>query len=364
LFSGSYEADDVTFLLKVIDMPFVSIDEKERLIQSGARHYSEMIHRESPPSSRYLALFHDACLRNNRRFASDLIRLARRISDTVAGYITIVSLARAGTPVGVLLTRMLRRYLVRKVHHYSISIIRDRGIDEAALRHILHVERCPVESFVFVDGWTGKGVIAAELRDAVGRFNASMHTDLPLSLHVVADLSGTAGTAVTGDDYLIPSSILNAVVSGLVSRSILNEEYCGPGDYHGCLFYKEYAEFDMSRAFVDMVLNEVESLPPELWSSPYSILSPEEQRDLRARSQCFMDQMASQYHTSSLHHIKPGIGEATRVLLRRVPHSVFVRDRTDDDVAHLIHLAAEKQVPVIEDDRLPYRAAALIRSLE
>lgn len=364
MFSGSYKADDVIFLLKVIDMPFVSIDEKERLIQSGVRHYSEMIHRESPPSPRYLALFHDACRRNNRRFASDLIRLARRISDTVSGEITIISLARAGTPVGVLLTRLMRAYLARQVHHYSVSIIRDRGIDEAALRHILYRDRRPVRSVVFVDGWTGKGVIADELRTAVGKFNAEMRTALTTSLHVVADLSGTAGTAATGDDYLIPSSILNAVVSGLVSRSILNAEHCGPGDYHGCLFYNEYAEFDLSCAFVDMVMKEAESLSPGLWSAPYSVLSPEEQSDLRARSQYFVDRMASLYHTSSIHHIKPGIGEATRVLLRRVPHCVFIRSGTDDDVAHLIHLAADKKVPVIEDGRLPYRAAALIRSLD
>ncbi|MGV8122669.1 MAG: cysteine protease StiP family protein [Candidatus Xenobiia bacterium LiM19] len=364
MFSGSYKADDVTFLLKVIDMPDVSIHEKERLIQSGARHYSEMIHRESPPSPQYLTLFHDACRRNNRRFASDLVTLARQISDTVSGEITIISLARAGTPVGVLLTRLLRKYLTRSVRHYSISIIRDRGIDEVALRHILLEDRRSAEGIVFVDGWTGKGVIAEELRSAAGELNARMNTALPLSLHVVADLSGTAGTAVTGEDYLIPSSILNSVISGLISRSILNAEYIGPDDFHGCLFYKEFAEIDMSGMFIDMVMKEVENLSLSIWNNPYSILSPAERHNLRALSLRFVEHMAAQNRTASIHHIKPGIGEATRVLLRRVPHCVFVRNMADDDVAHLIQLAGDKQVPVIEEGELPYKAAALIRSLD
>jgi hypothetical protein len=45
--------------------------------------------------------------------------------------VVIASLARAGTPIGVLLLRTLRAQGVPAVH-YSISIIRDRGIDRVA----------------------------------------------------------------------------------------------------------------------------------------------------------------------------------------------------------------------------------------
>ena len=46
-FSGSYRSGDVSFLLKPLDLlDFVDIPEKEKLIQSGQRHYSEMLSPE------------------------------------------------------------------------------------------------------------------------------------------------------------------------------------------------------------------------------------------------------------------------------------------------------------------------------
>jgi hypothetical protein len=51
--------------------------------------------------------------------------------------------------------------LGRAAPHYSISIIRDRGLDPAALAHI--AARHEPADVVFVDGWTGKGAIAGEL---------------------------------------------------------------------------------------------------------------------------------------------------------------------------------------------------------
>ena len=42
MFSGSYVAADVQFLLRPISIENTTIEEKERLIQSGKKHYSEM----------------------------------------------------------------------------------------------------------------------------------------------------------------------------------------------------------------------------------------------------------------------------------------------------------------------------------
>ena len=77
---------------------------------------------------------------------------------------------------------------------------------------------------MFVDGWTGKGVIAAELRRAVTSFKRGHGAELDPGLYAVADLCGAAAFAATSDDYLIPSSVLGATISGLVSRSILNDD--------------------------------------------------------------------------------------------------------------------------------------------
>jgi hypothetical protein len=351
MFSGSYAPGDVTFLLKPVQLAPTDIVEKERLIQSGRHHYSEMISREHLPSPAYLDVFHQALAVEKRRFARDVVVLAQHLAASRAGPLTIVSLARAGTPVGVLLGRGLRR-LGREAHHYSVSIIRDRGIDETALRHIL--SRHPAASVAFVDGWTGKGVIAAELQRAVERFGHGLDP----GLYVVADLCGAAAFAASRDDYLIPSSVLGATVSGLVSRSILNDRVIGPGDYHGCLYYEEFAEHDLSRWFVTAVEEEMQ---PD--AMPTGVTAPERQR-LRETSAAFLEDMRRRFGVRNVHHVKPGIGEATRVLLRRVPELLLLRELEQPAVAHLRVLANEKDVPILIDPALPYAAAALIRELE
>ena len=46
-FSGSYDASDVIFLLKPVTLEPTNVTLKEALIQSGARHYSEMLSPEA-----------------------------------------------------------------------------------------------------------------------------------------------------------------------------------------------------------------------------------------------------------------------------------------------------------------------------
>ena len=54
-FSGSYRQEDVEFLLTPMALePILDLAEKERMIQSGQRHYSEMLSPESLPSPAYL----------------------------------------------------------------------------------------------------------------------------------------------------------------------------------------------------------------------------------------------------------------------------------------------------------------------
>ncbi|MCI0462540.1 MAG: hypothetical protein L0Z62_36790 [Gemmataceae bacterium] len=360
-FSGSYRGEDVTFLLKPVRVEPTPIAEKEHLIQSGRSHYSEMIGPEQPPSPRYLEVFHHALARQKARFARDLATLARGIAAARSGEITLVSLARAGTPVGVLLARALRRHLGRSVTHYSVSIIRDRGIDEAALLHILH--RHPTSSVVFVDGWTGKGVIARELEQAVSAFNHRHGTALDPGLFVVADLSGTAAFAATGDDYLIPSSVLGATISGLVSRSILNEAVVRPGDFHACVYYQEFAAHDLSGWFVDEMAEEVARQWNPTAEGP-RVAHGVQRGEQRRRMTALLDDVRRRFAIRDVNHVKPGVGEATRVLLRRVPDRLLLRDERAEEVEHLVLLARDKGVPVLAEPELPYLAVALIKELD
>ena len=55
-FSGSYGPNDVSFLLNIENFKEISILEKEALIQSGKKHYSEVLTEEMDFPNEYLNL--------------------------------------------------------------------------------------------------------------------------------------------------------------------------------------------------------------------------------------------------------------------------------------------------------------------
>lgn len=352
-FSGSYNPDDVTFLLKPVTLAPTDVADKETAIQSGRRHYSEMIAHEAIPDAQYLALYHGALARNGARQAQDVANLAAALVERRPGReVVLVSLARAGTPIGVLLARTLRAW-GHSVSHYSISIIRDRGIDRVALAHI--ATRHDPGDAVFIDGWTGKGAIAGELRASLAD---DPHGFVP-ELAVIADPAGQADIAATDDDYLIASGLLNGIVSGLVSRSILNPQVVGPGDFHACVTYPQYTHVDLSRAFIDAIA------PLAAAAVPRTLAGHAARRAaLMAGCETMVETLLAESGMRDRNRIKPGIAEATRALLRRLPERLLVRDRQDPDVQHLLHLAAGHGIPVEPLAKAShYRAVAIIRSL-
>jgi Phosphoribosyl transferase (PRTase)/PELOTA RNA binding domain len=348
-FSGSYAAD-VTFLLRPILLETTEVAEKEKLIQSGKRHYSEMLAPEMPPTADYLALYEAALARNGARLANDVASLALTLDlrHPEGREIVLASLARAGTPIGILLARALRR-LGRVTAHYSVSIIRDRGVDDVALNHItaLHAPR----DIIFVDGWTGKGAIATELR-------SSVPVGINPYLVVIADPAGYANLAATHDDYLIASGLLNGVVSGLVSRSILRPGGAFTDEFHACVLLDSLASHDVSGAFVDRI-DALHGYGRPLEDNPGAIF--------QARRACEAMVKAIMMDTGTLNrnYVKPGIAEATRAMTRRVPDRIYLRNRSDPDVQHLLHLAESKVVPILPlTDTGHYRAVAVIASAD
>ena len=356
-FSGSYPPADVVFLLKPISLAMVDIAGKERLIQSGARHYSELLSPEQVPGPHYLRLFEALTTRYAQRLAVEIMALAHYLAETRPQQITLVSLARAGTPIGVLLIRALRQWGRIDDRHYSISIIRDRGIDQNALAFILRREQREPAGLAFVDGWTAKGVISRELRQAVHHWNTGQPEQLDESLHVVADIGGVADVAATADDYAIPSGILYATVSGLTSRSILNAAI-GPDDFHGCVFYEQFRLEDRSCWFVDQIATHFVNAKPE----PV-YCDPDQRLERRRLMMDFLARIHSHYRVSHQNFIKPGVAEATRVLLRRLPDLLLLRDLEQPDVEHLRLLAGEKKIPIVIDPAMPIQATALIKDL-
>ena len=59
-----------------------------------------------------------------------------------------------------------------------------------------------------------------------------------------------------------------------------------------------------------------------------------------------VERIRQEYGIESREFVKPGVGETTRVLLRRVPWKILIREPDHPDHAHLRLLAAQRGVPI------------------
>lgn len=355
---GSYPADDVTWLLK--DLSHLALEaptaDREHAIQSGAANYAESLPVEYSPSPEYQALYEQAVERAGERVATAVgvvteLALAARDNQPV-----LVSLARAGTPIGILMRRWALEIHGLDLPHFTMSIVRGVGLDQTALRYL--ADNYDPARILFVDGWTGKGAISRELTAALDDFAASSGVRFPADLAVLADPGHCVSMFGTREDYLIPSACLNSTVSGLVSRTVFNVDHIGPHDYHGAKFYSELAPSDVSNDFLAAI------------SHHFGTVLPAVTRQLaRHRAEApaptwvgweAVERISTDFGINNVNLVKPGVGETTRVLLRRVPWRVLVNPAARDDVAHVLLLAEQRGVPVEEVPDLPYSCVGLI----
>jgi len=319
-FTGSYKKEDVIFLLKNISDSILETDteDKEEAIQSGV-HYSEMLPVEYKPTEDYIKLFHESLEYSAKKVALAVAVVSEKIIINRGKNIVLVSLARAGTPIGILIKRYLEKKYSVSIPHYSISIIRGKGIDENAIAYIL--KHHPGKEIQFVDGWTGKGAISKVLIEACTQIKESLEIDLNPDLAVLSDPAYCTATFGTREDFLIPSASLNSTVSGLVSRTVHREDLIGPNDFHGVKFYEEMKDEDVSNLFIDRITAELSLSKYEIEKelNLYTELSHEVTwkglQDIKIIQQNF--------GIEDINLIKPGIGETTRVLLRRVPWKIL-----------------------------------------
>ena len=370
--SGSYLASDVTVLLDIVNKDAVAdvpVRQKEVLIQSGQRHYSDMLTLEDAPTARHEQLYQQALAQGTTRTATDIANLAYTLHHTFQQTVSperplvFVSLVRAGLPVGVLLQRALTdidsSYALPSVH-YGISIIRDRGLDAVALQMILDAH--PNSAIVFVDGWTGKGAIYQELSRSLDVFSNPNHPNFANIFHqgvdvipllTLADPAGVAWLAASEEDWLIPSGLLNSTVSGLISRSLYTDPQSG---LHRSVFYDNLVQVDHSLAFIDHIDTARRAL-----STPLQYLQTFKQP--RYQTAALIDTLAAEYDISNRNRIKPTIAEATRAILRRDPERILLATADHPDTVLLRHLCSERdiKIDVVGNKILPYQAITLIQ---
>lgn len=345
---SSYKAEDVTLLLKDITgmLQPLPTEERERQIQGG-RHYSEMLPLEYEPSEEYMRAYRAALESSAGATAAAVGVLADKIMAERGKDVVLVSLARAGIPIGILLKRYLKWKYAADVPHYAVSIIRGRGIDKNAVKFLLG--RYAAEQILFVDGWIGKGAIGKELQEAVKEFPG-----LSGELAALADPANITKLCGTHEDLLIPSSCLNCTVSGLISRTVLREDMIGPEDFHGAVYYGEWRERDVSYGFIREIEKRFRMQNEEGIKPPVPGMGREE-----------AEAIAGYFKTGDINLVKPGIGETTRVLLRRTPWRILIGFGCGEDASlnHLRQLAKEKNVPVEYYPLQHYKACGIIRKL-
>lgn len=345
---SSYKKDDVEILLKDISgkVEFLPTQERERNIQKGL-HYSEMLPIEYKPTKEYMKIYEMALHKFADKTAMAVASVSAQIWDDKGENTVLVSLARAGTSIGVLIKRYIEKYYKCRINHYTISIIRDKGVDKNAIEYILKRHR--PESIQFVDGWTGKGTIKRELEKAMLEYPM-----INPGLAVLSDPANIAEKCGTRDDFLIASSCLNATVSGLLSRTFLRSDIIGKDDFHGSVFYKELIEDDLTYQFIDTIEKRFRNNPQKI-----DLRMNKDESGLEEAKR-----IAEEFGIKDINLVKPGIGETTRVLLRRLPWKILVHSLDDiDNLGHIYQLAKEKNVDVVEYPLRNYLSCGLICNL-
>ena len=424
---SSYLPEDVVLLLKDIT-GFVQpqpTEEREKLIQSG-RHYSEMLPVEYVPTEKYMEVYREVLGRYAKQVANAVGVLSDKIIAARGKDVVLVSLARAGTPIGILIRRYIKRKYGVEAPHYSISIIRGRGIDDNAMKYLL--DRYEPGQLLFVDGWIGKGAILGELEK-----DMKAYPHVSPEIAVVADPAGVTELCGTHEDILIPSSCLNSTVSGLVSRTFLRDDIIGEKDFHGAVFYEELRDSDLSYEFIEAIEkyfmpeegNTCEQQKPtgavrEVSDENQGVSGVLEEKPDKTQGASGMPgeepeetqgasgmpgeepeetqgasgmpggkfgetqgasgmpeeksggkgidevrEIAAFFGIEDINFVKPGIGETTRVLLRRVPWKVLIdeRYRGAPELSHVVRLAEEKSVPVEYYPMIHYKCCGIIKKI-
>ncbi len=368
---SSYAPDEVGWLLQ--DLSDVTLEapteEREEAVQSGGAHYAESLPIEYQPTEQYQALFQTALTESADRLA----QAVGVVTETVLAELphsrlrsnggtpiprpVLVSLARAGTPVGVLMRRWAQHRHGLDLPHYAVSIVRGRGIDANALRWL--AEHHDPADVVFVDGWTGKGAITRELAAAIREFEeAGGAAGFDPEIAVLADPGSCVRTYGTREDFLIPSACLNSTVSGLISRTVLRADLVGPDDFHGGKFYRELAGADVSVAFLDAVSCRFAEVGEAVDAAVKELLASD--RTPTWEGWAAVERISEEYGIHDVNLVKPGVGETTRVLLRRVPWKILARAGAGADLRLVRLLAEQRGVPVEEVAELPYTCVGLI----
>lgn len=138
---------------------------------------------------------------------------------------------------------------------------------------------------------------------------------------------------------------------------MLRSDLVGEYDFHGAKFYRELAGSDVSVDFLDAVAAHFPDVADAACAQAKELATD---RTPTWEGWAAVERISEEYEIHDVNLVKPGVGETTRVLLRRVPWKILARAGAGTDLDHVRLLAQQRGVPVEEVDELPYTCVGLI----
>jgi hypothetical protein len=144
-----------------------------------------------------------------------------------------------------------------------------------------------------------------------------------------------------------------------VSRTVLNDTLIGPGEFHGAKMYRELADADLSRRYIETVQAAFPSAADEVAATWRQVQNSDRTPTWEGWRE--VEEVAAEYGIRDLNLVKPGVGETTRVLLRRVPDRILITPGREADLEHVLILARERGVPVLPREGLTFSCIGVIK---
>ena len=132
-------------------------------------------------------------------------------------------------------------------------------------------------------------------------------------------------------------------------------------DFHGAKFYKELADSDLSNFYVDTISENFGKVEEQVKQSLEQLR--QEDKTPTWLGMDSIERIQNIYNISNTHFIKPGVGETTRVLLRRIPWKILINPNHSNDLSHILFLAKERNVPVEEFRDMSYTCCGIIKEV-
>ena len=350
---GSYRASDVSMLLTDLtrENQIRQVADNGGFEHCPARPDDGRLGQEYQPSPEYRMAVRELIVRSAGSVALLGAVLAERILAVRPTGLVIVSIARAGTPAGVIMKRWIQYRYGITTPHFSLSVLPGQGLDPNAIEWLCR--RYDPATIQFVDAWTSKGTLATILNSS----RASLQIPgLDGSLAVLADPASSTDLCASRNDVLFPHACLGALMSGLLGPTFYVNGLIGQDDFHGIMCHEDGLDNDLSNIYLDTVCSYFPRIRGRVQQAVRTISAapPPDYRGIREAKI-----IASRYGASNLDLVNMGVSESSRGLLRRMPKVLLVNPGHTSKLDQLLRLAAERGVPVVRDASISFGAVLL-----